>query len=173
MKNKDLAGNTIYLNSSDNRYRYALGTKGKRTLYCIGINPSTATPENYDKTMEKVRNVSRRKDFDSFIMLNIYPLRSTDPDNLPENPDMSEHKRNVKAILGLIKNKSVVWTAWGNSITKKPWLAEYRDSILSIIQAKKKDISFVRMGDLTKKGQPWHPLFCPIAEFEPFLAPLQ
>ena len=44
MKNKNLADNTIYLNSPDNKYRYAFGIKGKNTLYCIGINPSTATP---------------------------------------------------------------------------------------------------------------------------------
>ena len=171
MKNKGLADNTIYSKSHNNRYRYSLGTKGKNTLYCIGINPSTATPENYDNTIKKVRNVSREKGFDSFVMLNIYPLRATDPDNLPEMPDWSIHKTNVKTILGLIKNGSTVWAAWGNSISKRPWLTECRDDMFNALQKMKKNICFVRMGDLTVKKQPRHPLYCPITEFLPFTSP--
>ena len=169
MKNNNQPDNSIYLKSQDNKYRYALGTKGKNTLYCIGINPSTATPEKYDPTVKRVHKIAHKKGFDSFIILNIYPERATDPNKLPQNPDKSEHDNNVKAILSLLGDNSVVWAAWGNSITKRPWLNECRDLIFKEIQEKKKDISFVRMGDLTVKKQPRHPLYCPATEFEPFL----
>jgi len=32
-------------------YRYILGTKGKNPLICIGINPSTAAPDDLDNTL--------------------------------------------------------------------------------------------------------------------------
>ena len=36
-------------------YRYILGTKGENPLICIGINPSTAAPDDLDNT-EQVGN---------------------------------------------------------------------------------------------------------------------
>ena len=102
--NKHLADNVIYSASPDDKYRYSLGTKGKNTLYCFGINPSTATPEKYDPTIKKVANNARQKGFDSFVMLNIYPLRATNPVDLPDTTLMEEHEQNIQIILDLIKN---------------------------------------------------------------------
>ena len=167
VENSGLFNDFIYENSNNNEYRYALGTKGKNTLYCIGINPSTATPEKYDRTIKKVEKICREKGFDSFVMLNIYPIRATKPGNLPKKAAWSEHYRNVDVILNLIKDNSFVWAAWGNSINKRPWLAECKDRILSIIQGNK-NVHLVRMGSLTAKNQPRHPLFCPVTEFESY-----
>jgi len=111
--------NVIYLKSQDNRYRYALGIKGEKTLYCFGINPSTATPEKYDPTITRVSRTAKRLGFDSFVMLNIYPLRATNPDDLPEDISLDEHNRNVEVILSLIKNDSTIWAAWGDLILKR------------------------------------------------------
>jgi len=86
--------NIIYSKSPDNKYRYALGTKGKKTLYCFGINPSTATPEKYDPTVTRVKKVALKNGFDSVVMLNIYPLRATNPDDLPERINHDEHISN-------------------------------------------------------------------------------
>lgn len=36
----------IYKNTSDNKSRFVLGTKGDKPLICFGINPSTAEPGN-------------------------------------------------------------------------------------------------------------------------------
>ena len=33
-------------------YRYVLGTKGNNPIIVIGINPSKATPNSLDRTME-------------------------------------------------------------------------------------------------------------------------
>ena len=168
MKNKKLAKNEIYLNSPDNKYRYALGIKGNNTLYCIGINPSTATPENYDRTMNKVRRVSQVNGFDSFVTLNIYPFRARDPDNLPKNPNVLEHKKNMEKILRLIKDRSTMWAAWGNSIDKRPWLRDCLNEILRKIQKNKKGINWVKMGDLTIRQNPRHPLYTRNQNFTEF-----
>ncbi|MDR0475080.1 MAG: DUF1643 domain-containing protein [Treponema sp.] len=161
----DLFENSIYLHSQDNKYRYALGTKGKITLYCFGINPSTATPEKYDPTITRVSRTAQKAGFDSFVMLNIYPLRATRPDDLPAKPDWEKHNHNVSAILRIIKNYSVIWAAWGDLIQTREYLATCKDTISWLIKMYKKDIQWVKMGNLTKKGNPRHPLYL---KYQPF-----
>jgi len=166
---KELSDNVIYLKSQDNKYRYALGTKGRKTLYCIGINPSTATPEKYDQTIRKVKGIALKQGFDSFVMLNIYPLRATDPNDLPEKPNWSEQLINEDAILYLLKDESVVWAAWGDLINSRDWLEKCLNNILFKIQKKKKDIRWVKMGKLTKKGNPRHPLYLKNQPFSKYI----
>jgi len=163
----DLFENTIYLKSADNKYRYALGTKGEKTLYCIGVNPSTATPEQYDPTITRVSHTAKKAGFDSFVMLNIYPLRATNPDDLPKVPDWKEHNINMDAILHVIKNGSTVWAAWGDLINKRPWLIECRDSVLKLIKMYRK-IDWVKMGELTRSKNPRHPLYLKYQPFSKF-----
>ena len=160
-ENSDFPDDVIYSTSPDNQYRYSLGIKGENTLYCFGINPSTATPEKYDATIRKVANNAHQKGFDSFVMLNIYPLRATNPEDLPDTMITEEHEQNVQIILDLIKNGSTIWAAWGNLIDSRPWLKNCRDDIISRIEKCKKDINWVKMGDLTVKNNPRHPLYLP------------
>jgi len=163
-----LSKNTIHSTSPDNKYRYALGTKGKNTLYCFGINPSTATPENYDPTMRKVSNVALHSGFDSFIMLNIYPLRATNPGDLPYSLDKNEHDKNIKIVMDLINDESTIWAAWGNLIDSRPWLRGCLDDIYQKIQKSKKNINWVKMGSLTIKQNPRHPLYLKYQDFSEF-----
>ena len=162
---KDLFDNTIYLNSPDNKYRYALGTKGENTLFCFGVNPSTATPEKYDPTVTRVSKTAKRLGFDSFVMLNVYPIRATNPDDLPSDIKLVEHDLNVKTILSLIKNNSTIWVAWGDLITKRDWLGVCWRDILVQILLNKGEINWVKMGELTKSGNPRHPLY---TKYQPF-----
>jgi hypothetical protein len=161
----DLFDNAIYMASKDNKYRYTLGTKGENTLYCFGINPSTATPEKYDQTIIRVSKTALKMGFDSFVMLNLYPLRATDPGDLPEDCNWSEHNKNVHAILDVIKPGSTIWAAWGDLIDSRKWLNGCLKAILELISLYKKDICWVKMGDLTKKGNPRHPLYL---KYQPF-----
>jgi hypothetical protein len=163
-----LFDDTIYYNSSDNKYRYALGTKGNKTLYCFGINPSTATPEKYDPTITRIKNVAYKNGFDSFIMLNIYPLRATNPDDLTEEADWSEHNKNMEIILDLIKDSSTVWAAWGDLIYSRKWIVCCLDAIFSLVSMYKKDIHWVKMGELTKSGNPRHPLYLKYQKFSEY-----
>jgi hypothetical protein len=158
----------IYKHFSDN-YRYALGKNGngKKTLFCIGINPSTANSEETDTTITKVENIAFRKGkakkidfkekFDSFVMLNIYPLRATDPRNLPCRVDKSKHEENIKIIMELIKDNSVIWVAWGNLIHSRDWLDDCLTDIILKIKNEKKGIKWVKMGNLTVENEPQHP----------------
>ena len=47
-----------YKNNSNNTARFVLGEysdKTDRTLICVGINPSVATPNNLDPTLKKLK----------------------------------------------------------------------------------------------------------------------
>ena len=41
----------LYVPNTYSEYRYILGTRGKRPLICVGINPSTAAPDALDPTL--------------------------------------------------------------------------------------------------------------------------
>lgn len=166
--NDDLFDTTIYLKSSDNKYRYALGTKGEKTLFCFGINPSTATPEKYDPTINRVKNTAVKNDFDSFVMLNIYPLRATNPDDLPRELNWTYHNKNIEIILKLIKDGSTIWAAWGDFIDKREQFINIRNTIFGVLSMYKKNIRWVKMGDLTKNGNPRHPLYTKYQEFSEY-----
>ena len=168
MDDNNLFDDTIYLKSKDNKYRYALGTKGEKPLYCIGVNPSTATPEKYDPTITRVSRTADKMGFDSFVMLNLYPLRATNPDDLPEDFDFDENKKNYEVILDLIKDGATIWAAWGDLIKERPYLYGCRNVICRLIENDKKDIHWVKMGELTKSGNPRHPLYLKYQPFSEF-----
>jgi hypothetical protein len=78
--------------------RFALLKRGERTLYVFGVNPSTATDTHSDRTMSKVIGFASRNDYDGFVMMNLYPLRSTDPFALPKKIDKELHQKNLEMI---------------------------------------------------------------------------
>ena len=97
----------IYFNTLDNKARFVLGKKGKKTFLCIGTNPSTATPSKLDNTLKTVKRFSKDLEYDSWIMLNIYPQRATNPNNLDQKINNNYHKENLKYIAKILKNKSI------------------------------------------------------------------
>ena len=72
----------IYAPDFYSEYRYILGTRGKKPLICIGINPSTARPDALDNTLKSVERIALGNGFDSFIMFNVYAQRATSPDDM-------------------------------------------------------------------------------------------
>ena len=72
----------LYAPNFYSEYRYILGTRGKNPLICIGINPSTAKPDDLDNTLKSVERIAHGNGFDSFIMFNVYAQRATDPAQL-------------------------------------------------------------------------------------------
>ena len=48
----------LYVPNDYNEYRYILGTKGDNPLICIGINPSTASPDDLDNTLKSVERIA-------------------------------------------------------------------------------------------------------------------
>jgi hypothetical protein len=148
----------IYENDLNNTVRYILGTKGSNPLICIGINPSTAEPENLDETLKSVERRANYNGFDSWIMLNVYPYRATDPDELPSEFNVELHQRNLFHIKTLLKNKQpTIWAAWGALVNKRPYLKTCARGIFEITQ--EMNCKWVMFGKPTKEGHPHHPLY--------------
>lgn len=143
------------------RVRYVLGEKidpkKSKALICIGINPSTAIPEDLDPTLKKVQKYARDNGYGAWYMLNVYPERSTDPNGIPEKCDLRIHERNIeqiKDLLGMVKEADI-WCAWGDNITKRPYLQSLLyDDILSLFGSN----HVLKANGTTRKGHPAHPL---------------
>ena len=87
----------IYVPDHYSEYRYILGTRGQKPLITIGINPSTAAPDDLDNTLKSVERVAVFNGFDSFIMFNVYAQRATDPDMMEKTFNRKLHEENMKA----------------------------------------------------------------------------
>ena len=56
----------LYVPNRYEEYRYILGTRGEKPLICIGINPSTAAPDDLDNTLKSVERIAlAKKQFES------------------------------------------------------------------------------------------------------------
>ena len=142
----------IYEKSDDNKCRYALGVKGNNPLIFFGINPSTATPDDYDQTMKKAKGFALKNGFDSWIMLNIYPQRATNPDDLDRKGKL--HEENIEKIKPYITNDATIIASWGNSINKRNYLMDCLKDIVKELKSKK--VKWRCIGDLTSEGNPRH-----------------
>lgn len=150
--------NWIYVNSDDDKARFVLGEKGERGLTCIGINPSTAKPNDLDNTLRQVKNRANLLGYDSWTMINVYPQRATNPDELDMIHNSIYHQKNLVEIERLLSNNSVdLWAAWGTIITKRPYLKTCLADIINV--ANKYDVNWFTIGEKSKFGHPHHPLY--------------
>ena len=152
----------IYKNNEDNTARFALGQiwnpEGK-TLLCFGINPSTACPEKLDNTIRKIISISKNNGYDNWIMLNIYPQRATNPDDIHLERDEDLVTDNLFHIRQIVEEYAScdVLLAYGNLIAKRGYLKACLDEILDFLAAQKgKSIKIIK---LTKANNPVHPLY--------------
>ena len=95
----------------DDKVRYVLKKEGKNPLIVLGINPSTADDVLPDRTMTRVCGFAEKMGFDSFVMLNVYPLRTPQIEELPAelNPDL--HQKNLSHIveeISIIENPTIL-----------------------------------------------------------------
>ncbi len=158
MSNNMALNNWIYYNTKDNQARFILGEKGEKTLICMGINPSTATPSQLDSTLKIVRRFSKDLGYDSWIMLNIYSQRATNPNNLDTKINEFYHEENLKYIEQVLKDRNCdVWAAWGTLIGKRNYLVNCLVDIYYI--SKKHSVDWYTIGKKSKKGHPHHPLY--------------
>ena len=149
----------LYAPNFYSEYRYILGTRGKNPLICIGINPSTAAPDDLDNTLKSVERIAKGNGFDSFIMFNVYAQRATSPDDMEKECNLLLHKENLEAFRYVlsISEKPVVWAAWGAIIEKRKYLPECVKDMLAA--GEEFGASWVCAGAITKKGHPHHPLY--------------
>ena len=152
-------GKWIYAPNFYSEYRYILGTRGKNPLICIGINPSTARPDDLDNTLKSVERIALGNGFDSFIMFNVYAQRATDPDAMERTCNLQLHQENLEAFRYVlsISQRPAVWAAWGTIIEKRDYLPACLKDMLEAGEAY--GATWHCAGAITKKGHPHHPLY--------------
>ena len=149
----------LYAPNFYSEYRYILGTRGKNPLICIGINPSTAKPDDLDNTLKSVERIAHGNGFDSFIMFNVYAQRATDPDAMEKTCNHALHRENLEAFRYVlsISEKPAVWAAWGTIIEKRDYLPLCLKDMLAA--GAEYGAKWYCAGKVSKKGHPHHPLY--------------
>ena len=149
--------NFITMKTDADNVRYSLERKGKRMLYVFGVNPSTATDKKPDRTMQKVLGFAERNGFDGFAMMNLYPLRSTNPYALSKVMDEGLHQRNLAEIKKVMSNSRnpVILLAFGDAIGVAPYLKKCLKDIVTTLQPLCPQ--WKQIGIPTKLGNPRHP----------------
>lgn len=157
----------LYANTADDSARFLLGTLGANPLVCVGVNPSTATPEKLDRTITRVARYAELNGHDSWAMLNLYPQRSTDPKgmhavHLPELKAANE--QSIAAFIG--GRKLTLLAAWGELINTRPYLRPMLESIVEITDAS--TCEWQSIGGLLTSDHPRHPSRGAYLELQPF-----
>ena len=149
----------IYAPNFYSEYRYILGTRGENPLICIGINPSTARPDDLDNTLKSVERIALGNGFDSFIMFNVYAQRATDPDAMEQTCNAVLHRENLEAFRYVLSlsNKPAIWAAWGTIIEKRDYLQQCLKDMLDV--GNSFGAQWYCAGAVSKKGHPHHPLY--------------
>lgn len=150
----------LYIPDFYSEYRYILGTTGQKPLITIGINPSTAEPDNLDNTLKSVERIALANGYDSFVMFNVYAQRATRPDDM--DPELNEvlHQENMLAFRWVLEHSGPspsIWAAWGAIIEKRPYLIDCVRDMVSI--GNEYNADWFKAGKVSVKGHPHHPLY--------------
>ena len=163
----------LYVPDFYTEYRYILGTRGENPLICIGINPSTAEPDNLDPTLKSVRRIADGNGYDSFIMFNVYAQRATRPDDMDRELNAELHRANMAAFRYVLEHvgadhRPAVWAAWGTIIEKRPYLPLCVREMAAI--GEEYGARWLCAGKCSNKGHPHHPLYLrkdePVRDFD-------
>ena len=150
----------LYVPNTYSDYRYLLGTRGRRALICVGVNPSTAAPDNLDNTLKSVERIALGNGFDSFLMFNVYAQRATRPSDMEKTCNLTLHRENMRAfdyVLSL-SAEPAVWAAWGTIITQRDYLAGCVREMAEIAAGHR--ARWYTAGPRSKQGgHPHHPLY--------------
>ena len=152
----------LYVPDFYTEYRYILGTRGQNPLICIGVNPSTAAPDDLDNTLKSVSRIAEGNGFDSWIMFNVYPQRATRPEDMDRELNPELHRANMAAFEYILQNvalglRPAVWAAWGTIIEKRPYLPGCVRDMVAL--GRRYDARWLCAGKRSAKGHPHHPLY--------------
>lgn len=163
----------LYVPNAYTEYRYILGTRGENPLICIGINPSTAKPDELDNTLKSVERTAAFNGFDSFVMFNVYAQRATNPKDMDSEFNKSLHNENMNAFRYILSlygegKTPAVWAAWGTIIEKRPYLILCVKDMIEI--GNQFGAKWYTVGKRSVKGHPHHPLYLknnsPVDDFD-------
>jgi hypothetical protein len=140
------------------RYRYRLWRKWSRdssTCLFVMLNPSTADADTDDPTIRKCVGFAKRWRFGRVFVVNLFALRSTDPEGLlgQADPIGTSNDAFIRAE-ALCADRIVL--AWGDCSPKIRTMVSARAFAVRRMLAPMQD-KLVRIG-VTKLGAPRHPL---------------
>lgn len=148
--------NWLYSKSTDNKNRYILGEKGNNPIICIGLNPSSAEPGDLDPTLRQVKSRAISLGYDSWIMINLYPQRATDPDDMHKRLNKKIHLKNLEEVKQYLPSNYDIWAAWGTLIEKRPYLSKCLKDLYKVLGQEGR---WFTIGKKSKTGHPHHPLY--------------
>ena len=143
--------------------RFLLGEildPSQKVFLWFGINPSKAMPNELDPTLARVKKMSKYNNQDknaNWLMANIYPQRSTNPNGMHQSKDNQIHLDNLKVIENVMKKYKdiTVVFAYGNLINIRDYLVGCLVDIKVLIKKYNLDVKVL---SITSKGNPHHPL---------------
>ena len=150
----------LYVPNRYEEYRYILGTRGKHPVICVGINPSTAAPNDLDPTLKSAQRIAHANGYDSFLMFNVYAQRATRPDDMERERNQWLHDENMKAfayLLSIAGERPAVWAAWGAIIEKRGYLSDCAREMVEM--GNRAGAVWYHAGPISVKGHPHHPLY--------------
>lgn len=149
----------IYVPDYYCEHREVLGTIGSNPLIVIGVNPSTAEPNNLDPTLKSVERIATSNGYDSFMMFNLYPQRATNPNDMDLTCNAVYRDLNNATFENYIKGiqHPIVWCSWGNLIDKRYYLKECLNDLVKI--GNRYNVTWMCAGPISKRGNPHHPLY--------------
>lgn len=161
----------LYETDEEDRSRFVLGEIAdpcSRTLLCFGINPSTATLQKFDQTLKSTIRLAHFNGYKNWVMLNIYPQRATDPNDLSVSEDIGLMQTNLLHIRNLLQTYPAcdVLFAYGNLISKRKYLKTCLQRIVDLLQDGFQG-DYLMIGR-TKQGNPRHPLYAKTSKFLPY-----
>ena len=145
----------------DEKKRFLLGNEGRRKLFVVGLNPSKADQCKSDKTIDEVQKVLKckkldGKEFDGFVMANLYPLRCTNPKDLPKIPDECLIAENFDKVFDFVgkEDSPIFWAAWGGGIEERCYFSYTLEKFVE--RAAGIGVQWLHFGPLTTKCHPRH-----------------
>tara|TARA_A100001011_G_scaffold315443_1_gene334098 strand:+ start:9089 stop:9619 length:531 start_codon:yes stop_codon:yes gene_type:complete len=143
---------------NDSKKRFLLGKNGTSEMLAIGLNPSNANEKRLDPTSRNIEKIAKKNGCNGWWLVNLYPIRTPNPRNLPKKPNLNLAEQNFRFILEILKNPKFnvtkVLCCWGNHIDDRLYLKLQASKILEF--AKEKKIVLYCLGK-TKLGNPFHP----------------
>lgn len=144
--------------SADGAYRYELRRRwdpGPEAVWVM-LNPSTADAEVDDPTIRRVIGFSRGWGFGGVLVVNLFALRSTNPDALLSPLRDPVGPENDRTLLRAFLTAHTVVGAWGAHPAAPPRARYVADHIAALAGRRR-----INCLAVTKDGAPRHPLYMP------------
>tara|TARA_B100001989_G_C24403347_1_gene395342 strand:- start:210 stop:785 length:576 start_codon:yes stop_codon:yes gene_type:complete len=143
---------------NDSNKRFVIGKAGNKELLAIGLNPSTANEYKLDPTSKNIQTIAKNNGCDGWWLINLYPKRTSKPENLPKKININLAKKNICVIRKLLNNDSYsisrVLCCWGNHVEDHNYLKDQAKKIISLVNQSGHKNQCI---GLTRLGNPFHP----------------